>query len=166
MARPASKRIPRVRPKQRIRAEHHNAIARALEESGGIVAGRGISVAPIKGGVRVSTTEGRRDFWGRITAVHGASGTEPVTPSDVRYSAATDDGTFAIQQAEPRLGRPVRNDEVSVWPARVGDACKIVRLRKADGGVDVHLWVMTEVVANGPCPPPGGGGGGGEGGAP
>lgn len=96
----------------------------------------------------------------------------PAYGSEIRYDVSvigrpefgTADGPGqdrALRGMEAELGRPVKDDEVELWPCRVGDPCWVVRLPGgpgADGVARLVLRVDSEASAWAPCAGEGGGG--------
>ena len=85
----------------------------------------------------------------RITA---APPDAPTAPASCVYGwQAYGREGLAGSGAVPKYGRPTRNDEWMLWPARVGDRCYVVRETNPDGTHTDELWVMTEAISAKAC---------------
>lgn len=118
-----------------------------------LVAGVGVAITDRADGSRVIALSGAP---GRaIDAVITAAPEEaPTAPAECVYDAqAVGRAGLRLTGVTPAYGRPTRNDEWMLWPARVGDRCRIVRERDAEGRATDRLEVMTEAIAKRRCGP-------------
>lgn len=70
----------------------------------------------------------RRNYWGTITAVFGATGTTPADPANVRYDAIADeaaDGSDTDLRLRNALPNRRLSTGVKIIAAQQGDPCAI-----------------------------------------
>lgn len=90
--------------------------------------------------------------------VTGVSGTTPGPPSGITYTVRAIDRRDIGVEGElagltPRAGRPVKNDEVDIHAAEVGDPCLLWEYPDGSGGREFFLEVVTEAEYYEDCQP-------------
>ena len=133
-----------------VRHEDVNAGIRADQKLARVRGGHGISVRNSDDGLLIALLDGGKDWVikCRITAAppYGV----PVLPSLCRYSVKSHNRRFTMTLVYPTYGRQVENDEVGVYPAKVGALCAVLRNR-INGVIVPELWVFRENIYRGPC---------------
>lgn len=112
--------------------------------------GHGIAVAELAGGGSSISLDAPRDDPIRAI-VTAAPVYEPRPPADCSYTVAAVGSGMILENRLPTYGRPTRENEWMLWPARVGDVCYIVRTRDDAGEPTDHVWILTEAIAARPC---------------
>lgn len=128
-------------------------IIRAIRGLSNIKAGRGLSATVGIDGIVLALLGAfkERFLLGKITAAPAPG--QLILPSQCRYSArAIGKARVVLTDVLPAYGRQVENDEVGVYPAKVGDLCAILRNPQGGGKVRAELWVFRENPGRGPCP--------------
>lgn len=156
--------LPRIRPGEVITAEFLNTLAAAIERSLRGVEAEAGGVAAVLAALRRDELVQARLKRVRFLGDPGPTGqgtTMPSLPSEISYDAvAVGRPGIALSGATPIYGRPVRNDEIRIYPALVGMVCYIVRSPRNDGtGQRGELMLLpgSEVQAFRPCPAGGAG---------
>lgn len=118
-------------------------------------AGTGVRIDRLPDGQVVSLDPGREyELAARIAE---APPFAPADPAAVHYTAvALGRPEVRLADAEPVYGRPTVRDgsgeyQFRIWPARVGDRCRIVRHRLENGDFEDRLEVMTEAIEGRRC---------------
>jgi hypothetical protein len=94
----------------------------------------------------------------KVAGVEYTTDQLPAIPSDISYKLipADDEVPDGFDYAElyvPFFGRPVRNDEVKIYPARIGSLCELVLNEDQDYDdrrLLLHIW--DEQIKFKPCP--------------
>jgi len=127
------------------------------------------AIASAARGGSPSVGGGIAEVWCRVLAVlidpGDAGDNGAYSPASVRYDIRPFGGasltgiTGDFTDRAPELGRPVRDDELLIYPAAVGDLCKVILVPPppaGGSGVDgpafaARLWILTETIAAGAC---------------
>ena len=139
-------------------AKDFNAVVDALRKILNVKGGNGVLVRFTADGVviELAAAQGEQMLPAKITAV-SVSGAGPFDAATVNYSAQAigRPDVAPITAAIPKYGRPVKGNEVAIWPCAVGDPCWIVRRPNGGGsgaGMTASLMVSTEYIAFSDCP--------------
>jgi hypothetical protein len=148
--------IAPVRPGDPLEAAWAESVREAVQKLSGGRVPAGL-MAAIVAGVRAAGAESRF-VYARIVAVSiapGASGIDGAyLPSAVTYSVrGIDHPGIDLTGVSPWYGRPVRNDEARIYPARVHDTCLVEKSVDIEGTVTPRLMLLPgcEVVARRTC---------------
>jgi len=147
--------VSNIQPVQRgdqITAEQHNQIAALLNRLASISVGPGLELRATDAGLEISLAAGFEvRLPARIAAVNGAGGPSGLA-SDVTYDVrATGRPDIAVLPAlTPVIGRPTKNDELTIHYAEVGDRCYLVPTPTQEG-FKYELEVVTEVIEGAEC---------------
>lgn len=147
-------RIPRVRKGEPIRAQDWNRLCGMVERLVAVRAGSGLSVEFGPEGLIIGLIGGLlRELFVPCKIITAPPFGVPVLPSNCPYGYRGLFGKSGVTEASvmPVYGRPVHNDEVAVYPCKVGDLCAIFRNPQANGSKKAELIVLTEKPVRGPC---------------
>ena len=146
---------PKVKPGERIKASHINAIAEAVRNLLRMKGAGGITVTQGKGGIRIGLIAAREYILdATITAVHTPSGDNgPQDLSLVKYSARVIGQPTLAEFTQMEVRYRHVSIEVEGEPAQVGDPCEIVIRRRGPSQVS-YLRVFTEKTKFYECEPP------------
>lgn len=144
----------KVRPKERIRADHHNGLIDDIRKAMNIRSvSSGLKATWNPSGIDIGITGSLFDWFvpARITAVYGS---DPDLPANVTYDVAglLEDQAKLIN-ATPFYGRPVKGNDktfTKIRPAAVGSFCFILRDRDVEGTVTAKL-VLLPGGSDGEC---------------
>ena len=157
-----------VRSGDPITAAGHNAVVRAVEQLLRVRGGGGVEVRLSQAGLVITATDARAGdpmLLGKIAAVNlsgGATPGQPTAAANVTYDVSVygrsdyPDGTFA--GLTPEMGRPVRGEaaDPDIWPAEVGDLCRVWIVNDGPDDPAPRLEIVTEQIAFEACDSGGG----------
>ena len=139
----------------------------ALRALANIKGANDITVAVSPAGVIIGRQPSEMTLLARVVAVvisgtrYTTEGQQPpyAAPSTVSYEVAVFgrpdigelDGQGILRGKVPKYGRPVKDDESAIWPARVGDRCWLHRFPGPDGAPASEIEIMSERIAFKPC---------------
>lgn len=160
----------RVRAGDPYPASDHNRVLEAIEQAAGISAAFPATVRRAGGGTSIAgDPRPAAMLQGRIAAVlvdnEPRLAVEAVNPSRVGYDVVVPGAVFGgpgtdgakLLSLTPRYGRPVKDDEVKIWPADEGDLVVLHRFTVPDTATtQLHLQVLSERIAFGDCQQQGG----------
>lgn len=145
-------RIPRVQRGQKIEAETWDRMCAIVETLANVRTGPGLEASFTPQGLLISLMGSLRDRFAlcKITAAPPPS--VAVMPADCKYGyQGLEEHGVVGTDVLPIYGRMVENEEIAVYPAKVGHLCAIFRNPQADGTKLAELIVFTESPARGPC---------------
>lgn len=141
----------RVRRGEKINADDYNRVLETIESLCNIRAGNGLSATFGDDGIMIALTSLIKDRAAIVKITAAPTAGQPIKPSLCSYSCLGLDKKFELTNVLPVYGREVANDEVDVYPAKVGDLAFVLRNPQDDGTKKAELWILSEYIVRGAC---------------
>lgn len=134
----------------RVTRAKFNALLAALDAALELGGAAGVGGSFTSSGLMLAITDGK-GRWDDARIVEAPPYGVPILPSACKYSVQKISKGAVIPLMLPVYGRPCFGDDVHIYPAKVGHACKIYRNTQGAGVVVAELAVFTEFAVRGGC---------------
>lgn len=133
-----------------VRRKRFNDLIDRLDAVLQVEGGAGVNASVSAAGFLLAISGGKDRFaWGKIVVAPPVG--VPVLPSACKYDIQLISKGPKLTQVLPVYGRPCTNDEVHIYPAKVGHLVLILKNPQADGTVKPEVFVLTEEPVRGDC---------------
>jgi hypothetical protein len=149
-----------VRENKRLGAGWCNSVSQEVAFLSAVIRGakgaNGLDVSVNGGGLLLALLANQKDRFVLAKITFAPPFGVPILPSLCLYKARGIDRKIEMlgpggNGVRPEYGLQVVNDEVHVYPEKVGNFCFIARNPQADGTKKAQLWVFNEVSCKGLC---------------
>lgn len=142
------------RPGDKLRADELNQIVDGIAQVGSETGGSQPGGLSIVEPIQQPTPRGRSYVeLGQWAKVVNAPAYAPTKANLIKYDVALLRNGYIEKNVTPYYGRPVKGDDIELWPAKIGDECMVMLSRDSEGKQSARLWILSEQVNTAACPP-------------